>query len=276
VSLTPTSPGGGTSSLPYGTVTAALTGATQTSRYVGATVSGAPTAGTFSVGDFVIDRAGGAWVCSVAGTPGTWGPAVAAGSVQNVHIAPGASIAASKIQGGSAATSGGLFLLSTTTLAADGIVDVTGISQAYSDLVIVGVVRSTFAGGNDPLSLRMNGDNAGHYNYQLFYSGSTTVTAGASVLSTAIRLVEAIVASTGTVGRFTAFEAQLCGYSSTTWHKAAFCAWSSAQSDVAAVQLLGSDGGVWASTAAISQVTLFPESGANLLSGSQVRVYGRP
>ncbi|HEY3363964.1 MAG TPA: hypothetical protein VGK74_02775 [Symbiobacteriaceae bacterium] len=50
-----------------------LTGATAASRYVGATVAGPPVSGTFAVGDFVIDQTAAIWVCSVAGTPGTWG-----------------------------------------------------------------------------------------------------------------------------------------------------------------------------------------------------------
>lgn len=49
-----------------------LTGATAASRYVGATASGAPASGTFAVGDFVIDQTGYVWVCTTAGTPGTW------------------------------------------------------------------------------------------------------------------------------------------------------------------------------------------------------------
>lgn len=49
-----------------------LTGATAATRYVGGTASGAPVAGTFAVGDFIIDRTGKVYVCTVAGTPGTW------------------------------------------------------------------------------------------------------------------------------------------------------------------------------------------------------------
>lgn len=56
-----------TKGLPIG-----LTGATQATRYVGATASGAPASGTFAIGDFVIDRTGKVWICTVAGTPGTW------------------------------------------------------------------------------------------------------------------------------------------------------------------------------------------------------------
>jgi hypothetical protein len=54
-----------------------LTGATGASRYVGATAGGAPQSGTFAVGDYIVDRLGGAWVCTAAGTPGTWLPLVA-------------------------------------------------------------------------------------------------------------------------------------------------------------------------------------------------------
>lgn len=49
-----------------------LTGAVAASRYVGGTSSGAPSAGTFAVGDFVIDQTGMIWICTVAGTSGTW------------------------------------------------------------------------------------------------------------------------------------------------------------------------------------------------------------
>lgn len=49
-----------------------LTGATAGARYVGATRGGAPTSGTFLVGDTVIDKTGGLWVCTTAGTPGIW------------------------------------------------------------------------------------------------------------------------------------------------------------------------------------------------------------
>ena len=49
-----------------------LTGATATTRYVGATASGAPISGTFALGDYVIDQTGKVWICTTAGTPGTW------------------------------------------------------------------------------------------------------------------------------------------------------------------------------------------------------------
>jgi hypothetical protein len=49
-----------------------LTGATAATRYVGATASGAPASGTFAVGDYIIDQTGTIYICTTAGTPGTW------------------------------------------------------------------------------------------------------------------------------------------------------------------------------------------------------------
>jgi hypothetical protein len=51
---------------------AGLTGATQASRWAGATSSGAPASGTFATGDWVIDRSGAIQLCTSGGSPGTW------------------------------------------------------------------------------------------------------------------------------------------------------------------------------------------------------------
>lgn len=48
------------------------TGVTAATRFVGATTSGAPASGTFLKGDWIIDQTGTIWVCTTAGSPGTW------------------------------------------------------------------------------------------------------------------------------------------------------------------------------------------------------------
>lgn len=53
-------------------VPSGLTGAVGATRYVGGTTTLAPTTGTFVVGDWIIARDGRHWICTVAGTPGTW------------------------------------------------------------------------------------------------------------------------------------------------------------------------------------------------------------
>lgn len=49
-----------------------LTGATAAIRFVGGTTSGAPTTGTFAVGDIVFAQDGHIHQCTAAGSPGTW------------------------------------------------------------------------------------------------------------------------------------------------------------------------------------------------------------
>lgn len=51
---------------------AALSGAVAATRYAGGTASGPPVTGTFIAGDFVVDQTGSLWICTAAGTPGTW------------------------------------------------------------------------------------------------------------------------------------------------------------------------------------------------------------
>ena len=53
-------------------VSGGLTGAVQAARFAGATTSGAPVTGTFAVGDFIVDQSGTMWLCTAAGSPGTW------------------------------------------------------------------------------------------------------------------------------------------------------------------------------------------------------------
>lgn len=47
-------------------------GATASSVYAGATTSGPPNKGTFTLGSFIVDQSGGIWQCITAGSPGTW------------------------------------------------------------------------------------------------------------------------------------------------------------------------------------------------------------
>ena len=73
-----------------------LTGATGATRYVGGTASGAPGSGTFAKGDYVVTQDGHIFVCTVAGSPGTWVDiATVTGLVTSVFGRTGAIAAAS-------------------------------------------------------------------------------------------------------------------------------------------------------------------------------------
>ncbi len=78
-----------------------LTGSTVASRYVGQTASGSPASGAHLLGDFVTTTAGEIFVCTVAGTPGTWvqviAGSLAASSLTNAMVNAAAAIAYSKL-----------------------------------------------------------------------------------------------------------------------------------------------------------------------------------
>lgn len=97
-------------------IVSGLTGATAASRYVGATTSGAPTSGTFAAGDFVIDQSGAVWVCSAAGSPGTWKQIGAGYPEQYIPLWPNASTGSGTSLSASAA--GGYFAKYATNLIA--------------------------------------------------------------------------------------------------------------------------------------------------------------
>lgn len=78
---------------PYG-----LTGAVSASRWVGATASGSPVSGSFLQGDWIITLDGKIWICTVAGTQGTWvqpAPALTFGAAGDIQPLGGSAVAGS-------------------------------------------------------------------------------------------------------------------------------------------------------------------------------------
>ena len=75
-----------------------LTGATAASRWVGCTTSGSPITGTFSIGDWITTQDGKVFICTVAGSPGTWvqpAPSLTFGSASDIQPLGGSAVAGS-------------------------------------------------------------------------------------------------------------------------------------------------------------------------------------
>ncbi len=122
----------------FGAIPAALTGATQAARFVGATTSGAPASGTFAVGDVVVARDGHVFVCTTAGSPGTFTDVCAGASVS---YATPAIVLGSSAAAGAAST----VIRSDSTIAA---FDATApTTQAFGDSAAVGT--AAFAARRD-------------------------------------------------------------------------------------------------------------------------------
>lgn len=113
-------------------VSSGMTGATAASRYVGATASGAPISGTFTVGDMVIDQTGTEWICTAAGTPGTWSALAKDSAV--VHLAGTETVTGAKTFTGGITgplTVTGNETVSGTVTAGGALVQPPGLIQMY-------------------------------------------------------------------------------------------------------------------------------------------------
>ena len=135
-----------------------LTGAVAAVRFVGGTVSGAPTAGTFAVGDFVVAQNGHTFICTVAGTPGTWVDPAAASGLTSAGASIGADVtltanATTTIQT-SASLAVGTWLVhfGATVVAGAATTDICEFTMA------VGTATATFVGQQSTgLNLSVNG-----------------------------------------------------------------------------------------------------------------------
>ena len=132
-----------------------LSGATATTRFVGATSAGAPTSGTFAVGDFVIDQTAMLWICITAGSPGTWAPA------SNLDLTSRSSNATANIGEITYCTGGGGFTITLPAGAPDG--SNYGIINASNSAVSIKggtnslKIAGTNYGGGISYSVAVNG-----------------------------------------------------------------------------------------------------------------------
>ena len=166
----------------------------------------------------------------------------------------------------------GLTLIETKSGAAASY-DFTNIPQEFSHLRIVVVGRGDAGGA--ALFLRFNNDTAANYDQQIFYNNSTTVAGVATAAATSMQ-VATLTLSTSTAGQAGVATIDIPAYSGTTFRKTttsqagAFRTEGTASSYEAAVFA-----GNWRSTAAITRVTLFLNSG-NFAAGSSCSLYGMP
>jgi hypothetical protein len=168
---------------------------------------------------------------------------------------------------------GDMTLLSTTTLGSAGVFDVTSISGAYSDLVIVVIARSTKSATSDNSQYKLNNDAANLYIQQIRGLGSAV---SAQEQSASLSL-PALPAATASAGLFGVHCWTIFGYASTSWvkllqiHETAPFATGITSGAIFNQHY----GGFWNSTAAINRFSFAAAAGTNLAIGSQVRIYGR-
>ena len=221
-----------------------LTGAVAVSRYVGATASGAPSSGTFDLGDFVIDRTGAIWICISAGTPGTW-----------------------------ICLSAGKTLISQLTPTGTGTATFNSIPGVYNNLILDFAVRSTNATDNVDGSMQFNADATdANYRVQEMQSYSSN-NGGNQTLNTRKLFGAQISAANSPANAFSTGRMIFHRYADTNMQRDCWWELSHYRSTTGLVMVYTTGIMHWLNTSAITQIDLILSAG-NFATNSILRLYG--
>ena len=155
--------------------------------------------------------------------------------------------------------------IATTTLgSAAASIDFTSISGSYTDLVIIGSVKTATL-TNPACYVRFNGDTGSNYSVTNLYGNGTS--AGSIAFSSQTFIRYNYVTDPNTTN-FATLVMNLNNYSNATTYKTALTRFGLAS--------IGLDNtvGLWRSTSAITQVTFTLESATNFATGCTFTIYG--
>lgn len=169
------------------------------------------------------------------------------------------------------AAGGGFIKLAGATLgSAAATIDLTSISGAYTHLQLW-TMGQTSDGSAVNVLLTLNNDSGGNYHSEATDAGTATVTATESIAATSIN-AGALPPSTAT-GKVGIAVIDIPFYALTTFHKMVKVLAGGSYAATTTNQRDWSRSGTWASTAAITRITLTPSAG-NWVTGSSYALYG--
>jgi hypothetical protein len=148
----------------------------------------------------------------------------------------------------------------------------SSIVQTYRSLRVVLMGRCDAAVAYRTISLQLNADTGSNYDWELTYaydsaSGGVEQVAGVSLLAAEL------VAGSGPAGAADCAEILLPHYAQTTFHKTMLSQCTVKKGSTTGTLVYEAVAGWWHSTAAISSILLFPNSG-NFAQGTLCSLYG--
>jgi hypothetical protein len=177
--------------------------------------------------------------------------------------------------GGGGSAAGGLVRLFTATLAAPALSIDTGaggVPSGHGDLLIFMLLRSAFAGTNEEVMMNFNNDFGANYDAAYVRDAGGAVNSVEHFALTSARFAQMFGATT-TANASSSIWVLISGYDTTTFLKSASTAGGSVVTNLGGTT--PTTGGLtWNSTAAISRIAVSSQTGANLVTGSRMVIYG--
>lgn len=147
----------------------------------------------------------------------------------------------------------------------------SNIPADYEDLVLV--INGRVTGSNADILVQLNGDTAANYRSETVNAFSTSVSGTQNAAATSMR-ISTFPGSGVTAGYVGSGEMTIHNYARTTLFKAAMAEWQDSTGTGTFTQGRGMEGHMWASTAAVTSITILTGSG-NLDVGTVATLYAR-
>lgn len=162
-------------------------------------------------------------------------------------------------------------LIETKSLGSNAVsIDFTSIPQTYTDLILVISIRADISFSYASIGLRFNSDSGSNYTSRLLYGEGSGSGFPALATTTALQWIYG-TGTTATSNTFGNGQLYIPNYTGST-AKSVITESVSENNATSAIQALTFTG--WSGTAAISSMSLFIQSGQNILSGSSASLYG--
>ena len=152
--------------------------------------------------------------------------------------------------------------------------DVTSIPSSYDHLYLTTSTRTDDVVYSDQLGLRFNGDTGTNYSWTRLTTGTSTPYSSRGDTDTSIEglYTPGSSADANTFGTMTMW---IPNYANTANFKQTASRWAQENNSTTDWQwFVGVHAGLWASTAAVNQITLTPLDGDNFVQYSTFTLYG--
>jgi hypothetical protein len=149
-------------------------------------------------------------------------------------------------------------------------IEFTSISGSYTDLVILGLTRSTRTAGVGALGIRFNSNSSSLYSSTRMYTITGSGTAGSDRNSGTYLEAGQIASYNYGLSVFTTCKININNYSNTTTFKTVLCNTPNSQDSAGYQPMVG----LWRSTSAITTITMYDAYGGDFAAGTRITIYG--